>query len=249
MTVASPAQGVRAAARLQMRTAILDTARAHLAEHGAGGLSLRAVARDVGMVSSALYRYFDRRDALLTALIIDAYDSLGEQVESAEAAVPRGDLRGRWRAVATTARAWALADPHQYALVYGSPVPGYAAPQDTVGPATRVTRVLADLLVDAAASPDGPEPDGRRPGGPSADAVAAAVAPAAGFTGDGVPTDLLVRGVMAWTYLFGAVSFELFGQRHNVVADDRRDDFFAEEVHRLGDLLGLAEGPADAPGR
>lgn len=221
-----------------MRTAILDTARAHLAEHGATGLSLRAVARDVGMVSSALYRYFDSRDALLTALIIDAYDSLGETVERAEAAVPRDDLLGRWRAIAMTTRLWARADPHQYALVYGSPVPGYAAPQDTVGPATRVTRVLADLLVDVAATAP---VDGPVLGGPSTDAVTAAVAPAASYTGDGVPTDLMVRGVMAWTYVFGAVSFELFGQRHNVIADDRRDEFFAEEVRRLGVMLGLQD--------
>lgn len=254
MTETSPAQGIRAKARHQMREAILDAARAHLAENGAAGLSLRAVARDVGMVSSALYRYFDSRDALLTALIIDAYDSLGAQVEAAEAAVARDDLLARWRSVATTTRTWALADPHQYALVYGSPVPGYAAPQDTVGPATRVTRVLADLLVDVAASSgsaDGTtagatsahgEPRRHPVHGPAAEAVAAAVAPVATYSAGRVPTDLLVRGVMAWTYLFGAVSFELFGQRHDVIAEDRSEDFFVEEVHRLAVLLGL-DGP------
>ncbi len=242
MTQTSPAQGIRAEARHRMRAAILDTARAHLAEHGATGLSLRAVARDVGMVSSALYRYFDSRDALLTALIIDAYDSLGETVERAEAEVPRDDLVGRWQAIATTTRAWARADPHQYALVYGSPVPGYAAPQDTVGPATRVTRVLADLLVDVAATAPA---DGDATAGPSDDAVAAAIAPAAAFVGPGVPRDLVVRGVMAWTYVFGAVSFELFGQRHDVIADDRRDEFFDEELRRLAVLLGLpGAGPS-----
>ncbi|SDS51250.1 regulatory protein, tetR family [Friedmanniella luteola] len=233
------AGGVRAQAREQMRTAILETARAHLADHGAVGLSLRAVARDVGMVSSAVYRYFPSRDALLTALIIDAYDSLGSAVERAEARVPREDLAGRWRAVAVATRGWARADPHQYALVYGSPVPGYAAPQDTVGPATRVARLLADLLVDIAAS------DGTRPGDPdregSTAAVDAAVQPVARYTGGQVPTDLLVRGVMAWTYLFGAVSFELFGQRHQVIAEDHADDFFAEESRRLCVLLGIAD--------
>jgi AcrR family transcriptional regulator len=228
------AAGVRAVAREQMREAILDTARTHLAEHGAVGLSLRAVARDVGMVSSALYRYFDSRDALLTALIVDAYNSLGDAVEAAEAAVPRDDLAGRWAAVAVTTRRWALADPHQYALVYGSPVPGYAAPQDTVGPATRVTRVLADLLVDVAAEVDVTDDATDGP-------VAEALAPVAAYTGGRVPTDLLVRGIMAWTYLFGAVSFELFGQRHNVIADDHRDAFFAEEVRRLAGLIGVAD--------
>ncbi|WP_380163650.1 TetR/AcrR family transcriptional regulator [Jannaschia sp. R86511] len=227
------AEGVRAQARTRMRGVILDTARAHLAEHGAGGLSLRAVARDVGMVSSALYRYFDSRDALLTALIIDAYDGLGDAVEAAEGTVTREDLTGRWAAICRTTRDWALADPQQYALVYGSPVPGYAAPQDTVGPATRVTRLLADLLGDVAAA-------GRDDGVEVTPAVAAAVAPARAFAGDRVSADLMVRGLMAWTYLFGAVSFELFGQRHRAVADDGLDVFFAEETARIGRLIGLS---------
>lgn len=234
------AEGVREHAREQMRTAILETARAHLGEHGATGLSLRAVARDVGMVSSAVYRYFPSRDALLTALIIDAYNSLGAAVEAAEARVPRDDLDGRWRALCLATRRWALADPHQYALVYGSPVPGYAAPQDTVGPATRVTRLLGDLLVDIATC-DGSGTEERRdthqPG-----AVDLAVAPVGRYTEGRVPTDLMVRGVMAWTYLFGAVSFELFGQRHNVIEEDRADDFFEEETRRLSLMLGIAVG-------
>lgn len=233
MTDTTRAEGVRARAREQMRAAILDTARDHLAKHGATGLSLRAVARDVGMVSSAVYRYFPSRDALLTALIIDAYDSLGTAVETAEAGVGREDLLGRWRAISLTTRRWAQADPHQYALVFGSPVPGYAAPQDTVGPAARVTRLLGDLLVDVAAlsPPDVDEPvDGT---------LAEALAPVAAFVGGTVPTEVLLRGIMAWTYLFGAVSFELFGQRNAVIPDDRRDAFFATEVDRVGSLLGL----------
>ncbi len=227
------AEGVRARARHQMREAILETARSHLAEHGAVGLSLRAVARDVGMVSSALYRYFDSRDALLTALIIDAYDSLGDAVEEAEGACERDDLLARWLAIAVTTRTWALADPHQYALVYGSPVPGYAAPTDTVTPATRVTRLLAALLVDVEAAGLAPEAQSLPP------AVVEAVAPAREYTGGHVGPDLMVRGLMAWTSLFGAVSFELFGQRHNAVADDRLDDFFTEETNRIARLIGL----------
>ena len=232
MTQPSRAEEVRAQAREQMRTAILETARAQLAEHGATALSLRAVARDVGMVSSAVYRYFPSRDALLTALIIDAYDSLGAAVETAEAGVDRDDLLGRWRAISLATRRWARADPHQYALVFGSPVPGYAAPQDTVGPASRVTRLLGDLVVDVAAlsPPDVESPD---------DTLAEALAPVAAFVGGTVPTEVLLRGIMAWTYLFGAVSFELFGQRNAVIPDDRRDAFFATEIDRVGVVLGL----------
>src|SRR5215203_3165343 len=132
------APGIRARVRAEMIDEIKAVATRHLHNDGAN-LSLRAVARDMGMVSSAVYRYFPSRDELLTALILDAYDALGEAVEVAEAAVDRADLRGRWLAACHGARDWALARPAEYALIYGSPVPGYAAPDDTVGPALRPT--------------------------------------------------------------------------------------------------------------
>ncbi|MCW2707706.1 MAG: transcriptional regulator, TetR family, partial [Frankiales bacterium] len=88
----------RERARTELTREIKELARRHLAEHGAAGLSLRAVARDLGMVSSAVYRYFPSRDELLTALIIDAYDAVGAGAETAAAGVRRGDLLGRWLA-------------------------------------------------------------------------------------------------------------------------------------------------------
>ena len=237
-TTSGRAQGVRTRARAQMRTEILDAARRELAKEGAAALSLRAVAREVGMVSSAIYRYFDNRDALLTALIIDAYDSLGAEVEVAEARVPRADLPGRWQAIAESVRSWALANPSLYALVYGSPVPGYAAPQDTVGPATRVTRLLAALTQDArrgeAAAPE-TEP---RAWDLSAEAVEG-LAPLVDFMGPGTTEEQAVAGLMAWTWLFGAVSFELFGQLVGAVAPERRADVFAVEARRAAGWLGL----------
>lgn len=221
-----------------MRTEILDAARRELAEEGAAALSLRAVAREVGMASSAIYRYFDNRDALLTALIIDAYDSLGASVEAAEACVPRSDLPGRWQAIAESVRSWALDNPSLYALVYGSPVPGYAAPADTVGPATRVTRLLAALTrdarlgggVDTEAGPAGPELSAE---------VVEGLSPLVEFLGPGTAEDRAVDGLMAWTWLFGAVSFELFGQLTGAVVPERREDVFAAQAQRAAGWLGL----------
>lgn len=225
-----------------MTIEILDAARQQLAEQGAGGLSLRAVAREVGMVSSAIYRYFDSRDALLTALITDAYNSLGEAVESAERSVSRDDLIGRWRVTATAVRTWALEHPHLYALVYGSPVPGYAAPQDTVGPATRGIRVLADILVDLVQSggiAHDPAPE------PLPPRAAAGMVPLREFLGAPVPTEMAVRALMVWTGIFGAVSFELFGQLHGAVEPDLRADVYAVEVDRMASWLGLLPGLGD----
>src|SRR5215470_10195637 len=167
--VPNASQTARQRARAELTREIKEAARRQLAETGAPQLSLRAVARELGMVSSALYRYFPSRDDLLTALIIDAYDSLGEAAEAAAAeANGTGGPRSGWRAVCHAVRDWARANPHEYALIYGSPVPGYRAPRDTVAPAARVPLVLGQLVRDscaaqaassagtAAAPPEGP---------------------------------------------------------------------------------------------
>src|SRR6516164_11651854 len=149
MSPPNAAQTARERARAELTREIKQEARRQLAAHGAEGLSLRAVARELGMVSSALYRYFPSRDELLTALIIDAYDALGDAAEAADAGRPAADIRGRWAATCHAVRNWALAHPHEYALIYGSPVPGYQAPQATVAPAARVARVAGGMVADA----------------------------------------------------------------------------------------------------
>ena len=147
-----PTTGLRARMRAELTAEIKEEARRQLAAEGAPGLSLRAVTRSLGMASSAIYRYFPSRDDLLTALIVDAYDAIGRAAEEADAACPPDDFGGRWRSVGLAVRAWSLANPHEYALVYGSPVPGYQAPQDTVGPASRVILVFAGIVDGAAAA-------------------------------------------------------------------------------------------------
>src|SRR5215472_2336431 len=105
-------QGQPERARAELTREIKEEARRQLAEVGGNGLSLRAVARELGMVSSALYRYFPSRDDLLTALIIDAYDAVGK---AAEDAVAVETIAGRqWAAACHAIRAWALAHPHEY---------------------------------------------------------------------------------------------------------------------------------------
>src|SRR5215472_1888721 len=94
----SVSRTARERARAEITAEILDAGRRHLAREGAAGLSLRAIARDLGMASSAVYRYVASRDDLLTRLIIDAYDMLGGAAESREAAADRADLSGRWTA-------------------------------------------------------------------------------------------------------------------------------------------------------
>ncbi len=209
------APSIRARVRAEMTEEIKTIARRHLASDGAN-LSLRAVARDLGVVSSALYRYFASRDDLLTALIIDAYNAMGDTVEAADASMPREDLEGRWLAIAHAIRGWALAQPHEYALIYGSPVPGYQAPQDTVGPATRSAFTLMGLLRDGVELGVYPEV-----GDPLPELLRQDLARLRADAAPHVPESVLARGMAAWLLVFGTVSFELFGQFDTVITDRR----------------------------
>jgi AcrR family transcriptional regulator len=264
MTPPKASLTARERARAELTREIKEEARRQLAGTGADGLSLRAVARELGMVSSALYRYFPSKDDLLTALIIDAYDAVGERVEAAIAAVPEEPVpvepipgaaardgaaiqvvRERWLAGCRAVRGWARAHPHEYALIYGSPVPGYQAPESTIGPAARVPFAMIGVLRDAAGRgllPAGNAPaDGDAVNGELADqavAVAALVAAAdPGHPGDPLPADVVVRAVIAWAQVFGMVSFELFGQFTN--SFDPTDALFD---HAAGQLVSFMLG-------
>ena len=210
---------------------IVTEARRQLATQGASALSLRAVARELGMASSAMYRYVPSRDELLTILIVEAYDALGEVAEAA--AATGDDAVHRWRGVCRAIRAWALEHPQEYALIYGSPVPGYHAPEVTTGPASRVTLVLAGLLADAhrtghlRAPRDEPLPA----------ALAADVEQLARTTAPHVPPPIVARALVAWALLFGQISFELFGRLDGLIHDT--DALFDHAVTVMADLLGI----------
>ena len=228
-------QTARERARAELIREIAEIARRQLATEGAAGLSLRAVAKEMGMVSSAIYRYYRSRDELLTTLIIDGYNAIGAAVEKADAACPPDGYPARWLAGCQAVRDWALAHPHEYALVYGSPVPGYRAPERTIGPAARAAAVFGKIVSDAHRDGALAEPAGGPP-------VPESFAPDAERLRDailaGVPGATVARTLAAWAGLFGLVSFELFGQFENVVTD--RDAFFAYAASVLGRSVGLS---------
>jgi AcrR family transcriptional regulator len=226
----------RERARVELIRQIKAVALRQLGEDGASALSLRAVARELGLGSaSALYRYFPGRDALLTALIIDSYTALGTAAQVALARVHEAPVLTRWLAICHAVREWAVQNRHEYALIFGAPIPGYAAPPDTIAPATMVPTLLIALLDERVrAAPEG------LPQEAVPDDVLRAAEPMLSHVPLDVPRQLAVRGLIAWTYLFGAVSFEVFGHRRDVITDPR--PFFDYEIRQIATALGIA-GP------
>lgn len=225
----------RARARAQTMADIVRIGRRHLATEGAAALSLRAVARDLGVVSSAVYRYVASRDELLTLLVIAGYDELGDEVDAALAKVDPDDHRGRLVAIGTAVRTWAVREPAMYALLFGSPVPGYDAPAErTTGPGTRVIGALVDVWARAHAAGRLRVPE--QPPVPAA--LAASFAAVRRELGLELPDQALARGVLVWAALFGCVSFEVFGQ----YGPDSFGDpaaLFAHQLQVLADTVGL----------
>jgi AcrR family transcriptional regulator len=220
--------------RERIEAQIIELGRRHLVEHGATGLSLRAIARDLGMVSSAVYRYVSSRDELLTLLLVDAYSDLADTVERARDAVP--DV---WSddviAIAQAVRGWAVAHPARWALLYGSPVPGYHAPAErTVGPGTRVIGALFDAV--AAGIKTGDIMLTNRPAPQPISADFERLRREFGFPGD---DPVLAKCFAIWAGVVGAISLEVFGQ----YGDDTLSDPAAVFDAQVRLLVGVLTQP------
>ncbi len=118
-----------------LQEAIKETAWKQIAETGAATLSLRSIARELGITAPAIYNYHPDRDALVTALIVDAYTSLGESQQAAIDALPTDDHKARLRALGLAYREWAITYPQRYLLIFGTPIPNYVAPANITIPA------------------------------------------------------------------------------------------------------------------
>ncbi|MEW1627709.1 TetR/AcrR family transcriptional regulator [Streptomyces sp. NPDC089173] len=200
--------------RTQVRTEIKEHAWQQIATAGASALSLNAIAKRMGVSGPALYRYFAGRDELITELIRDAYRSLADTLRTA--AEEGADLSG----LAHALRGWALEDPHRYFLVYGTPVPGYHAPDDTTAISSEIMATLltacAALTQDASETP-----------------FAAHLADHRDWAGDHpAPPAALHLAMSFWTRMHGVLSLELAGHFAGMRFDPAQ--LFAAE---LDDLL------------
>lgn len=227
--------GKRQESRQRIEAQIVELGRRQLATEGAAGLSVRAIARDLGMVSSAVYRYVAGRDELLTMLLVDAYSDLADNVEQAREQADDG-----WRtdvaAIASAMRRWALTEPACWALLYGSPVPGYHAPAEiTTAPGTRVVGALFDAVATGVATGDIVLTEHHVAQPMSADL--ARLRHEFGFPGDDA---LVIRCTVAWGWIVGAISLEVFGQ----YGADTFSDPAALFDEQIRVLVGLIAGSA-----
>ncbi|WP_027012824.1 TetR/AcrR family transcriptional regulator [Corynebacterium freiburgense] len=216
MSVKPQGVGNRAKNRAATERAIIETAEQHLAKYGAAGLSLRKVARDVGMVPSALYRYFNGIDELYTTLIVRAFESQNAAAAKVAATLPTSM---RWEQqvdnaleIAKAIRNWAHAHPHFYALIYGSPVPGYKAPDITIEPAAGVGKILLQQFYVEKTN------------------------------GDRFQWEIMLEQkilpepiVAFWSGMYGIISFELFGHLKGTIEDT--EGFFERSIMRALEAL------------
>ena len=214
---------------------ILDAAERQIAEHGPAALSLRAVARSLGMTVQALYHYFPSRDDLVTALVTKAYDALADAVRTAvDAATDHSPLE-RVVIGAEGYRRWAIAHPERFQLLYGTPLRYYAAPVD--GPTTQALRRMSaiferemfdgftpaqlaatdipDLSPELLAYLDQLPPTGARE----------------------LPPPAIALFMSAWGHMHGLVVLEVFGHT-SFLGDDQGEIFrmamrnMVEDIHR-----------------
>ncbi|VAW32120.1 Transcriptional regulator, AcrR family [hydrothermal vent metagenome] len=216
---------------------IKEIACQHMAEKGAAALSLRAIAREMGMTSPALYRYFASRDALVTALIVDAYNALADALEAACDVCTEDDHNGRFAAIAYAYRDWALASPQEYALIFGTPIPAYEAPPDITGPvAARSMAVFLNCLIAAEQSGQADLSEAHNAFSPALQAQLQPWVDKFDFQGDPA---LLYLVMSNWGMIHGLVSLEIFGHLDPNMAKETSGALYRTEVEALAKRLKL----------
>jgi AcrR family transcriptional regulator len=219
--------------RAETITEIKTAALAQIAADGAAALSIRAVARTIGMSPAGLYRYYDGRDGLLTELITDAYDDLADAVEAATIQTG-GSAWERFGAGVRAYRRWATAEPNRFLLIFGTPVPGYAAPEHgpTVAANQRMGRAFFQLAAEAWREGEIAAPPEMRPATSGEISLAAELAP-------GFPPAMVARLLGAWSQWHGMVTLEVTNQLHWLYGADL-DPFVESSIDQILSGLGAS---------
>lgn len=222
--------------RENTREEIKAIARKHMQEQGTAAISLRAIARDMGLTVTALYRYYPSHDDLVTALIVDAFNALADTMEQADSSQPRASYGNRLMAVMLAYREWAMQNSGDFQLIYGNPIPGYHAPREITVPAViRGFRVVVGILAEAMANGELQ---------PSADYqqlpphVAAHMIEMIKQDGYNIPLEPMYLGVSGWVKMHGMIMLELFHHTPAVVGDP--EEFYRFEITNILKTAGLS---------
>lgn len=225
--------------RERLRSATLaeikTTAWQQIAEHGAVGLSLREIARRMGMSTPALYRYYPDRDALVTALISDAFASFAEWLEAACEKLPPNDHAGRFHALGIAYRQWAITYPQRYSLIFVTPVPGYQFPPEAESVGQRAFMVVVSTLAAAyyARKLHVSTEFARLPKKMLKYLNAM-------FKERDIPypPEIFCLAIIAWDQIHGAISLELHGILDSML-NGYKEIFFEHQMHETMRQLGL----------
>jgi AcrR family transcriptional regulator len=220
----------REAARVEIKA----IARAQMRQTGSGSISLRGIAEQMGFTVTAIYRYYENLDALITALIVDSFNELADRAQAAVDTAPAGDYRAQLLAAMEAYRAYAVENPTDFHLIYGTPIPGYSAPREvTVPAAVRIGIVLGRVLTAAIrAGKCRPDLDRLHI---APETVAAMTAALEGIPGADPLASYLTA--IAWSRGHGYVMLEITGHITPLVGEDNA--FFRQECQRILDDIGL----------
>ncbi len=218
-----------------LRNQIKAIARKQMAEDGTTSIGLRSIAREMSMTAPAIYHYFPKLDDLITALILDAFNGLGEAVEAADASQLPDDYYARLIAVLRAYREWALTNPTDFQLIYGNPIPGYKAPGEITIPAASrpfnvVMRILREALQKGQVTP--PSEYQHLPS-----TISAYLPEMIAQQGYDVPASIAYIGVVGWTRIHGIVMLELFNHIQPVIGST--GEFYEFEIRHLCKSMGL----------
>jgi AcrR family transcriptional regulator len=227
----------REAVREATYAEIKEIARQQMAEKGAAALSLNAIAREMRMTTPALYRYFANRDALVTELVVDAYQSLGDALETAVLKHQQDPYHTRFQALCHTYRDWALAYPQDYTLIYGTPIPHYHAPRErTVEPATRVLTTFGLLLGEIDRAGQLTIPAAYQQVSPAQEQMIDALL--AESSVEEATAGIFLLTLLVWSRLNGVVWAEMYGHFPPGMADS--GELFQLEVTAICNEINLA---------
>jgi len=206
-----------------------------MTEGGPAAISLRAIAREMGMTAGALYGYYATRDDLINTLIAEVYSSLADAEEAARDTVPEADPVGRVLAVGEAFRDWAIGHPEEFQLIYGDPVPGYQAPEGGAAADAehRACAVLTGLVAAAWPQAQSLLSDSDYEWSDFEPGFAAVIKESF----PGLPPAAVALAMRVWGRMHGLVALEVYGHLRAQVRDPAR--LYRAELLDLATTLGL----------